>query len=203
MTTPLPVSLTSSDLDASVRIQSAAFQDDPLWVYLLPEPKRRAAALRRCFNPVFATSIRAGQVYGAGTPLAGVAIWSLPDSTTPLRAALPSIPGFLKIALSPFVIRFRLAFPIFAKFDEFKQRYVRGPHYYLNTVSVAPEAQGQGLASKLIRPFLAEADQGNLPAYTETMTPSNVGLYTHYGFKVMEEYRFPGTDLYLWSFLRA
>lgn len=203
MTTPLPVSLTSSDLDASVRIQSAAFQDDPLWVYLLPEPKRRAAALRRCFTPVFATSIRAGQVYGAGTPLAGVAIWSLPDSTTPLRAALPSIPGFLKIALSPFVIRFRLAFPIFAKFDEFKQRYVRGPHYYLNTISVAPEAQGQGLASKLIRPFLAEADQGNLPAYTETMTPSNVGLYTHYGFKVVEEYRFPGTDLYLWSFLRA
>jgi ribosomal protein S18 acetylase RimI-like enzyme len=203
MTTPLPVSLRASDLDAAVRIQSSAFQDDPLWVYLLPEPKRRAAALRRCFNPVFATSIRAGQVYGAGTPLAGLAVWSTPRSTTPLSAALPSIPGFLKIALSPFVLRFRLAFPIFAKFDEFKQKHVHGPHYYLNTISVAPEAQGQGLASKLIRPFLDEADTHGLPVYTETMTPSNVGLYTHYGFKVMEEYRFPGTDLYLWSFLRA
>lgn len=203
MATPLPVLLRSSDLDAAVRIQSSAFQDDPLWVYLLPDPQRRAVALRRCFNPVFATSIRAGQVYGAGTPLAGLAVWSTPRSTTPLSAALPSIPGFLKIALSPFVLRFRLAFPIFGKFDEFKQKHVHGPHYYLNTISVAPEAQGQGLASKLIRPFLDEADTQGLPVYTETMTPSNVGLYTHYGFKVMEEYRFPGTDLYLWSFLRA
>lgn len=48
-----------------------------------------------------------------------------------------------------------------------------------------------------------KADAEGVSVYTETMTPANVGLYEHYGFRVMEQYRVPQTDLSIWSFYRA
>jgi ribosomal protein S18 acetylase RimI-like enzyme len=73
----------------------------------------------------------------------------------------------------------------------------------LQTIGIRPEAQGQGLASRLIRPFLAEADGRGLPCYTETVTPENVSLYEHYGFQVAEQCRLPGLPLTLWGFYRG
>ncbi|MBZ0285130.1 MAG: GNAT family N-acetyltransferase [Anaerolineae bacterium] len=84
-----------------------------------------------------------------------------------------------------------------------QKQYAPEPHYYLNTIAVLPEAQGKGLASQLIKPFLANADAEGVSVYTETMTPANVGLYEHYGFRVMEQYHVPQTDLSIWSFYRA
>jgi ribosomal protein S18 acetylase RimI-like enzyme len=83
-----------------------------------------------------------------------------------------------------------------------RKTYAPGPHLYLQTIGIRPEAQGQGLASRLIRPFLAEADRRGLPCYTETVTPENVGLYEHYGFRVVEMRHLPGLGLTLWGFYR-
>jgi GNAT superfamily N-acetyltransferase len=83
------------------------------------------------------------------------------------------------------------------------KQYAPMPQYYLTTIGVRPEAQGKGVASKLIKPFIAQAEREGCPVYTETITPQNVSLYQHYGFKVMEQYSVPRTDLNLWSFLTA
>lgn len=53
--------------------------------------------------------------------------------------------------------------------------------------------QGRGVASRLIRPFLDRADSEHVGAYTETMTPSNVPLYEHFGFRCQEAYAVPKT----------
>ena len=53
-----------------------------------------------------------------------------------------------------------------------------------------PSARGQGLSSRLIRPFLEMAD---------TLTRSNVGLYKHFGFQCVEESPVPGTELTVWT----
>ena len=54
-----------------------------------------------------------------------------------------------------------------------------------------------------MRPFLDEADSRGISSYTETMTPSNVGLYEHFGFTCVEQYAVPGTELNIWAFYRA
>ena len=58
-------------------------------------------------------------------------------------------------------------------------------HYYLQLIGVSPDHQGQGLASKVLTPILTKSDQHGIPCYLETATPSNVGLYRHYGFEVI------------------
>jgi GNAT superfamily N-acetyltransferase len=83
-----------------------------------------------------------------------------------------------------------------------QQQYALEPHYYLNTIGVVREAQGKGRASQLIKPVLAEADEQAISVYTETMTPSNVPLYEHYGFVCREEYDVPNTDLKIWALYR-
>lgn len=202
ITNNLPQKLPMQSLYDVTNIQAVAFQNDPLWIYLIPNPEKRAKILKGFFVPAFRVYLRNQQVYGYGNPLNGIAIWSTPsDKPSPL-AFLPSIPGFIGLVFNPFIFKFTKAFPIFAKFDAMKKQYAQKPYYYLNTISVRPEAQGQGIASKLIKPFLAKADLEGANAYTETITPENVNLYIHYGFQVMEEYPVPNTELRLWSFYR-
>ncbi|MDX2076191.1 MAG: GNAT family N-acetyltransferase [bacterium] len=198
----LPNKLSLDKILQVVDVQARAFQDDPLWVYLIPNPEKRAKMLKRFFVPVFDVAIRSGQAYSFGDPIAGVCVWSMPSDNPSFSVVLPAIPRFFGLLVSPFILQFGKALPIFSKFGAMKKQYATKPYYYLNTISVAPEAQGRGVASKLIKPFLTKADEEGANVYTETITPENVSLYVHYGFEVMEEYPVPNTDLRLWSFYR-
>jgi ribosomal protein S18 acetylase RimI-like enzyme len=197
----LPRSLTLADLQRGIAIQASAFQDDPFWAYLVPDPIRRKTLLRQVFTPLIRLGILTETIYGAGETLNGLSVWSLPGQ--PARPTAPLRAGFIRLLANPAFLRtLPKAAPIFGKFEAMQKRYAPGPHLYLQTISVDPAAQGQGLASRLIRPFLAYADARRLGTYTETVTPSNVGLYTHYGVKVVEEYKVPGTPLIQWGFYR-
>lgn len=197
----LPRLLTLTDLDRAVEIQASAFIDDPLWCYLFPSQTRRASTLRKVFRPAYTFSIRNQQAYGVSDPMEGVAVWSVPRQKVAPSALFRA--GFERLLLSSFVWQIFKVGGIFRRFEEMQKKYAPEPHYYLNTISVAPTAQGKGLASKLIKPFLARADAQQVSVYTETMTPANVTLYEHYGFRCMEHYRVPNTGLNLWAFYRA
>lgn len=196
----LPRLLIPADLDRASRIQASAFHTDPLWVYLYPDEQKRALILAHFARVFIGYGIRNRQAYGTCDPLQGVAVWSAPDQKTNPTAFLSL--DLLRLLFSSFLIQGFRARTIFGQFERMHSQYVSGRHYYLNTISVAPEAQGNGLASKLIKPFLQKADAEKVAAYTETMTPSNVGLYEHYGFKTMEQYDIDGTGLCAWSFYR-
>ena len=65
-----------------------------------------------------------------------------------------------------------------------------------------PSAQGRGLSSKLIRPFMEMADSQKVIMYTDTVTRANVTLYEHFGFKCMEERHIQKTDIKVWALRR-
>jgi ribosomal protein S18 acetylase RimI-like enzyme len=94
------------------------------------------------------------------------------------------------------------ALPLFVKVAELQRRFAPGPHYYLESIAVDPEAHGQRLASRLIRPFLERADTRSLPCYTETMAKGNVPIYEHFGFEVVDRYAPPEKGPRVWSMLR-
>ncbi|OJU80327.1 MAG: hypothetical protein BGO10_00255 [Chlamydia sp. 32-24] len=72
-------------------------------------------------------------------------------------------------------------------------------HWHLGMVAVDPKAQGKGIGKKLIEHSLHFADAANIPFYLETGTPSNVGLYEHFGFKILaEETNLPGGCPKMW-----
>lgn len=75
--------------------------------------------------------------------------------------------------------------------------------WYLMLIGVDPVSQGQGYASKLLKPMLARLDEHSLPGYPETQKEKNATLYQHFGFNVVEEFTFPSTTLTTWAMLRA
>jgi len=191
-----------ADVNRAVLVESRAFQNDPLWEYIIPDAAERARWMPRFYEVFMRTWAASGQLYGVGDSLEGIAVWSKPGQKDLEFGRLVGN-GFLKLVFSPFLVQFIRAGRIFSRFEAMQKQYAPEPHYYLNTIAVLPEAQGKGLASQLIKPFLAKADAEGVSVYTETMTPANVGLYEHYGFQVMEQYRVPQTDLSIWSFYRA
>ncbi|BDD05724.1 GNAT family N-acetyltransferase [Aureibacter tunicatorum] len=58
--------------------------------------------------------------------------------------------------------------------------------YYLYSIAVSPEAQGRGLASRLMNPMLEECAVRNLPVFLETGNAMNVEIYKKKGFVLTE-----------------
>jgi GNAT superfamily N-acetyltransferase len=201
-TEDLPLLLDAADLESASDVMARAFFDDPPWVFLYPEPETRRRILARFFPALIAAGIVSRQIYRAGSPVSGVALWRFPGQHA-TRIDRTALWNLLRLAGTSFLLAAVRARGIFTQFYRMHGRYAPDPHYYLRTIGVAPEVQGQGLASRLIRPFLAQAEARGMAAYTETMTPANVSLYEHFGFHVMECYAVPDTDLRIWSFYRA
>jgi ribosomal protein S18 acetylase RimI-like enzyme len=198
----MPPLLSRAQLPDAVITMSTAFADDPLWLYLYPERQQRQRALEGFFRSVLALSINQGKTYGFGISPAGVAVWDFPGQPRVSLSPAAFAP-FFRLALSPFALAAFRVRRVFAQFERMRRTYAPEPHFYLQTIGIRPDSQGQGLASRLIRPFLAEADGRGLPCYTETVTPENVSLYQHYGFQVAEQCRLPGLHLTLWGFYRS
>lgn len=58
--------------------------------------------------------------------------------------------------------------------------------WYVALVAVAPELQGQGWLRRVLAPLLDYAAQQGKSVYLETQNPSNVALYQHLGFELLE-----------------
>jgi ribosomal protein S18 acetylase RimI-like enzyme len=75
-------------------------------------------------------------------------------------------------------------------------------HAYLWFLGVAPDAQGRGVGSRLIKAKLDKLDQANMPAFLETATERNVAFYRRHGFEVLSEYRPEADAPRIWAMWR-
>ncbi|UCB43991.1 MAG: GNAT family N-acetyltransferase, partial [Dehalococcoidales bacterium] len=77
-----------------------------------------------------------------------------------------------------------------------------GPHWYLHIIGVDPAYQGQGLASRLVRPVMERIDREQMPCFVETHSGKNVDIYRRFGFEVAMEDKIPGTELTSFAMFR-
>ncbi len=197
-----PRMLYSGDLERAVYVQSRAFQNDPLWQFMIPNAEERKRMLPKFFRVFLNASIRGGQSYGVGDPIVGVALWCAPHQRR-FELSEAFIAGVLKLTFKGFLSPFLRALKVFSRIEMMQGKYALRSHYYLNTLAVLPELQGKGFASMLIRPFLEKADEESVGVYVETMARRNIGLYEHFGFQCVELYRVPKTELNVWAFYRS
>jgi ribosomal protein S18 acetylase RimI-like enzyme len=179
--------MTTDDVPAVADTLARAFDDDPLAVFAHP----RASSRRRRMRFFFATRMRT--VVGEELCLIdedarGAALWTPHDAwEAPPREQLRL--ARLLNRRAPWVL---------AGFARMEKLHPHEPHYYLMTLGVAPEAQGQGLGSKLMAPMLERCDRERVPAYLESSKERNIAFYGRHGFRVTEEMRFPrGPKLWL------
>jgi len=122
--------LSIDDLGRAVYIQSKAFQNDPLWKYLIPDSEKRAKLLPKFNNVFLEIGIKSYQTYSVSNPIEGVAVWSAPNQKEIASSGSAAI-GFSRLFLSSLLIPFLKALRIFRRFETMQKKYAPEPHYYL------------------------------------------------------------------------
>jgi ribosomal protein S18 acetylase RimI-like enzyme len=175
-------------------VLARAFVSEPMMTWPLGDIPDRERAIETTFRRWDAENIELGVVFCTG-PEAGVAVWVYPEVrarwTELERAARPDV---------------------YLHSDDGGARYERmwdwieaqepeEPAWYLDRVGVDPARRGEGIGRALIQFGLIRAAADGLPAYLETATERNVGLYRSLGFRVVTEGDVPGGGPRIW-FLR-
>ena len=83
-----------------------------------------------------------------------------------------------------------------------KKQFTDHYDWYLFNLSIKKDAQGKGIASKLMRPMLGFCDDERMVAYLETNKEANVSLYEHYGFTLKESGLIPKSDVMHYAMVR-
>jgi ribosomal protein S18 acetylase RimI-like enzyme len=193
--------LTLTDVEPAARVMAEAYRDDPLCCFLLPNDRTRVKTMVKFFRALGEVSIQNRRVYGAGQPLQGVAYWNAPGQAD-VSVSLRSLGKFLPLLFTGYPRGYLRAQAIFRQTEALHQKHADQPHYYLDNIGVLAAARGKGLASHLIRPILEQADAQGVIAYTDTVTPSNVGLYQHFGFECVEQSAVPETGITVFALRR-
>lgn len=187
---------SGADMDRLTDTLAAAFEDDPVFGWLMPDRRKRRRRLER----FFALELRhvvlpAGRVWtddaGGGASL------ELPPGKwrMPLSAQAIHGPAFTRV----FGVRLPFALALITKMEH---RHLREPHCYIPYIGVAPDAQGRGLGTRLLGPTLDRCDSERLPAYLEATSERNAALYARLGFEHLGAFTL-GSSPPLWPMRRA
>ena len=177
--TPTVRRATTADAPAITDMLVRAFDDDPVSNFMFAGPRRRRLGLHSFFRSELGHHyLPHGQVY-VTNDLSGAALWGPPGRVRhPVLELLQLFPT-APFLLSPHTISaVKLLFTV-------EGLHPSEPHWYLFTLGTAPERQGQGVGSALLRAMLTLIDEAGEPAYLESSKQRNVPLYARFGFQVI------------------
>jgi GNAT superfamily N-acetyltransferase len=191
MTIPAAAALTARkvaphETAAVARTLAAAFLDDPVTEFFLPDPATRAAKLYRGVRSIWLDGIglRHDETYTVDG-VAGAAVWIPPGKAHAGAVEQVSLLWRqLRVSARDIVRGVRgtavmdAAHPI-------------RPHWFLPWIGTRPERQGEGVGSALISVMTDRCDATRTPAYLQATSARSVSLYERHGFRLTGEIRFP------------
>ena len=191
------VRLEDSRLGEASDVLARAFQNDPAWVWLIPDAERRRRLLPWLFRVGF--DVTAADVWTTSGIVRGAARW-LPPGRPPMRVAatlraLVTTPFRLGTAIGPFLAYGRAV-------EQMRADTVGEPHWYLAGIGVDPSAQRQGVGAALLQPGLQAAAAAGLPAVLLTNNEVNLAFYESHGFAVEREGRTPENGPRAWAMVK-
>jgi ribosomal protein S18 acetylase RimI-like enzyme len=189
-----------ADLMRFTECTGEAYRGYPLFEYLF---KGRYNA--RTVNIVFATELKSlgdRQVSFATDESADAVATFIPPVFYGTSASSYILSGGLRLLL-------HMGPASLKRLDDFekysmglKRKYADEDSWYLLNLAVRPEAQGNGLASKLMKPMMEYFDRTGQKCYLETLDSLNVPIYEHFGFKVVEVGKLLDSDMPQYAMLR-
>jgi GNAT superfamily N-acetyltransferase len=181
--------LTLSDVPAASRAWALAFP-----------PGGNGQIIPHMWEVLLRIKIRHGEVYATSPAFEGVAAWLRPGLLYPsalqiITAAPIDLAIFLRSGGKKVVAQYRFQ-------EGMQKRNAPMPHWHLGPIAVVPDRQGQGFASRLMRPMLERADAEGMPVYLDANQDVHISLYEHFGFRVLERRDMPGGGFWNASMLR-
>ena len=188
------------DLDRLAEIAADAYQDYPLHNWLT-KGKYDQKASKLIMQITLKTMTEDAIIYADSEQLNGFAVW-LPFGFTGSKTFPFLFNGGLKLIFHSGlgIIGRLLTYENYAM--NLKKEFTDNYDWYLYNLSIKKDAQGKGIASKLMRPMLQFCDDEKMVAYLETNKEKNVTLYNHYGFELKREEVIPKTPVTHYSMVR-
>ena len=188
------------DLERLAEVSADAYQDYPLHNWFT-KGKYDAKAASLLMEVSLKSMTEDAVIYADSEEMNGFAAW-LPFGFTGNKTLPFLANGGLRLFLhSGFGLVGRLL--IYENYAmNLKKTFTDHYDWYLFNLSVRKDAQGKGLASKLMRPMLQFCDDERMVSYLETNKEANVGLYRHYGFELMKEEQIPKSTVMHYAMVR-
>lgn len=157
-----------------------AFQDDPVWQWVAPDPRRRTRHMGRAFGQLIRRRTAAGTVWTTDD-LAGAAMWAAPGDwkETPGSMARMALP--MAAAIGVRHVRSRSV-----ALSSMERHHPTEPHWYLAILGADPARRGQGIGGALMAPMIERCDEEGMPAYLESSKEQNLAFYHRFGFEVTD-----------------
>ena len=179
-----------------------AFYDDPVSVWIMPDPKARAAHLRKFFATVTRHHHLAGggvEVATNGSTIGAAALWDPPGRWKQSgREQLMMLPSFI-LGFGP---RLTTGRKLGALLDQMKSQHPEEPHWYLAVLGSDTVVRGKGYGHALMQSRLDRVDAEHAPAYLESSKYANIAYYQRFGFEVTGEIVLPDGGPTLWPMWR-
>lgn len=188
------------EFDRLADVAADAYQDYPLYNWFT-KGKYDETVSGQIMKISLKTLTEDAIIYADSAELNGFAVW-IPFGFS----GLPMLPflrnGGVKLILhSGFgMIGRLLTYENYAM--NLKKDFTDNYDWYLYNLSIRKEAQGKGIASKLMRPMLEFCDNEKMVAYLETNKEKNVSLYEHYGFELKSEGLIPKSNVTHYAMVR-
>ena len=188
------------DLDRLADIAADAYQDYPLHNWFTGgKYDKKASKLIMLIS--LKTMTEDAVIYADSEEMNGFAVW-LPIGFTGSKTLPFLVNGGLELILhsGPGIIGRLLTYETYAM--NLKKGFTDNYDWYLYNLSIKKDAQGKGIATKLLRPMLQFCDDERMIAYLETNKASNVDFYKHYNFELKKEELIPKTTVTHYAMVR-
>ncbi len=183
----------NKDITGVLNSVALAYEDYPMFNYIV-NGKSKAVSIKQ----IIQSSIMASKVHYIGLTFGdnneAVAIFIKPN-----YKGAPAMPFLFKGGLK---LIFKHSFGIVFRLLNYenhamkvKKKYSDDNCWYLYSLTVHPDYQHQGLASKVMQPMLDFFDATGQSCYLETNKHTNIAMYEHFGFKLMEKGFIPNTNV--------
>jgi GNAT superfamily N-acetyltransferase len=183
-----------ADRGAAVATLAEAFQHEPAFSYILPDPLARRRALIRAFRIIFDEDVRAGAIM----------MTSQAEAVTAWRSPAQMHEGRWEAIRTrlPYLLAFGPAIGRAAKVAGLIKAHLPDEGcWYLHYAGCHSDHRGKGFGGAAIRAGLARADAERAKCWLETADAANLPIYRALGFEVSCTWQVPGGPQF-WGMLR-
>ncbi len=188
------VRATRADVHALAETLTSAYEDDPVWNWLLPRERDRR--IRGLLRAHLAQQVDLGRVWSDIDRSVAVVWcppgeWQLPVSYLLRNAAVLARTGRAQLP--------RMG----GRLLTLERRHPKAPeHWYLEYIGTHADARGTGRGSVVLSALLRQADEAGQPTYLESSNERNLSFYKRHGFALREELTFRSGPP-MWAMWRA
>jgi GNAT superfamily N-acetyltransferase len=180
---------TEADHDAVVATIAAAFDDDPLWAWMFPDPRQRSRQQATMFGFYVESALPNSSVLMVDDRASAAVVYTPPGK--------PELSEEIEAKVEPFVID-ELGAEAPARLETLERFEAatpdHTPFYYVSLLGTHPDARGKGLGMGLLDEICARADAEGRPVYLESSNPLNTPRYERRGFRRHTDFWTPGQE---------